>query len=328
MPVSDEPNATPERPLQHLDQLKLSTAVVSSSSAPDQGAFQSQALRQEERDGKEHLWLKGFKWIELLALVGNRGSDQEKDERLQSAVLKAMTNSTIIDKQPASQVGPIVRMQVSRPATHPTLYAPTETWSPPERSSPQVITAVAAVAIADNANMPRTADQMFVHLPVYGLIVCKACKYAVWPDEVDSHLSGVHHRIAKQQRKSIVQEISLWQDLVVSAEELRLPAQLKDPIPELALHEGFLCKIKAENCQAVFTSQTTLKKHWVDDHDGWTITNRSTAGRPSICAKLNTQKRSEEAQCKVRCQRFFGSRHGSHYIHVVEQGSPECVILT
>jgi hypothetical protein len=91
-----------------------------------------------------------------------------------------------------------------------------------------------------------------------------------------------------------------------SAEELRLPAQLKDRIPELALHDGFLCKINAENCQAVFTSQTTLKKLWVDYHDGWTITNRSTAGRPSTRAKPNTQKRSEEAQRKVRCQRFFG----------------------
>jgi hypothetical protein len=54
-------------------------------------------------------------------------------------------------------------------------------------------------------NMTVIAERLFSHLHTYKVIICKSCKYAVWPSEVDSHLSGAHHRIAKQQRKTIVQ---------------------------------------------------------------------------------------------------------------------------
>ncbi|OCK79095.1 hypothetical protein K432DRAFT_417587 [Lepidopterella palustris CBS 459.81] len=99
--------------------------------------------------------------------------------------------------------------------------------------------------------------RVFVRLRDYGLIVCKERKHAVWPREVESRLSGPHHRIDK------------------SEEELHLPDCIEDPIIELALHNGFLSTIEAQTCQDMFRSKKRLQIHWQERHGGWTATGLS-----------------------------------------------------
>jgi superfamily II DNA/RNA helicase len=170
--------------------------------------------------------------------------------------------------------------------------------------------------------MVKDVEQLFSRLEAYGLIVCKECKYAVWPAEVDSHLSGPHHRIEKKNRRHIQQVIQSWEGLITGEEDLKLPDRLRVPIPELALHDGFLCKVEPQVCQDVCHSKETLRKHWRTKH-GWTVTKGSRCGRTTKEQQETARRRFDEAHEQVRCQRFFGSRHGSHYIQVIQRQTQE-----
>jgi uncharacterized C2H2 Zn-finger protein len=170
--------------------------------------------------------------------------------------------------------------------------------------------------------MTSGAAQLFSRLQEYGLIVCKSCKYAIWPPEVDSHLSDPHHRIEKKQRQCIQLEVQSWQGLVTSEDELKLPEQLDEAIPELALYQGFLCRVEPDVCQEVFQSKEMLRKHWQRKHD-WTVTKGSRSGRRTKEQQENAQQRFHEAQQEVQCQRFFVTRYGSHYIRVAGEQQAE-----
>jgi hypothetical protein len=114
--------------------------------------------------------------------------------------------------------------------------------------------------------MSKGGDDVFVRLREYGLIVCKSCRYSVWPAEVDSHLAGPHHRMAKKDRQRIREEIQSWQGLATSDEMLELPDQLEEAIPELALHDGMMYNINPNICQNVYQKDGALRKHWQDIH--------------------------------------------------------------
>jgi superfamily II DNA helicase RecQ len=179
------------------------------------------------------------------------------------------------------------------------------------------------VEAMQSRSMTHNAEQFFIVLREYGLIVCKACKYAVWPKEVERHLSGGHHRVQKKQRDQIIAEVGLWQGLVMNGEQLELPDYLPAPVPELALHDGLLCTVEPDICQGVFRSKKRLQIHLQQQHGGWTATGLSH-GRPlTKHEKQEADQRFEKAHAKIHCQRFFGSRHGSHFIRIVHPGVEE-----
>ena len=165
--------------------------------------------------------------------------------------------------------------------------------------------------------MAIPASSMFSQLREYGVIVCKECRYAVWPGEVDSHLRSGHHRIKKAERDAIQQEIQAWDHLITQPNELQLPVEINEPIAELALHDGFLCTLQPGGCAAIFRTNKKLRDHWHEKHNGWNVSGLPSRGRRlTTSEKEVAQQRFENAHQKVRCQRFFGSRHGSQYIRV------------
>lgn len=83
------------------------------------------------------------------------------------------------------------------------------------------------------------AEKYFTCLPDYGLIVCRECKHAVWPREVDSHLRGRHHESRKKTRRQIQEEVKTWQWVLDDKAELKLPDTIQEAIPELGLHDGY-----------------------------------------------------------------------------------------
>ncbi|KIV98742.1 uncharacterized protein PV09_09494 [Verruconis gallopava] len=117
----------------------------------------------------------------------------------------------------------------------------------------------------------QSARDTFSYLGRYGLIVCKGCKYAVWPSEVGSHLSSANHRMPKIDRQRIQQEIMSWKGLVTSINSLELPNPIPEVIPELSLYDGLLCTLEKEKCKAVARTQDGLRKHWGREHKGWTF---------------------------------------------------------
>jgi superfamily II DNA helicase RecQ len=174
--------------------------------------------------------------------------------------------------------------------------------------------------------MAIPASSLFFHLQRYRMIVCVECKFAVWPGEVDSHLRGGHHRIKKGDREAIQQELQTWGDLITQPSELQLPVEIDEPIPQLALHNGFLCTLQPGECTAIFHTDKKLRDHWHEQHEGWNVSGLSGKGRRlTAFEKEVAQVRFQNAHQKVQCQRFLGSRQGSHFIRVVRQRAKEDV---
>lgn len=157
--------------------------------------------------------------------------------------------------------------------------------------------------------------QYFVHLEDYRLIVCKECKYAVWPAEVEGHLGGLHHRVEKEDRQRIGNEIRQWRGLIDTELQLRVLREAVAPIPELSLHDGLKCIINAQTCSWICRDAKSLKKHWREEH-AFKLGESSQGGRLNRNARERAERRFNEAHKKVQCQRFFPSRNGSRFFEV------------
>ena len=161
--------------------------------------------------------------------------------------------------------------------------------------------------------MTSIATQYFTRLREYRVIVCKECKHAVWPKEVDPHLSGKHHKVKKEERESVQESIhSMWRGLITDPEQFVAPVEVEEPIPELSSYEGLMCRF----CAYITTTEKSLKWHWKDKHN-WTVTEGGKGGgRRSEEQRKRMEKRTEEGCKKVTCQRFFPTRYGSQYFRI------------
>lgn len=120
----------------------------------------------------------------------------------------------------------------------------------------------------------------FIHLPQHRVIVCHTCKYAVLPDNVDTHLRHpTRHKFNKQLRDKIIKEVGLVDGLIYNTKGLEafvFPNSSGFPIPELeaAHHDGFQCKI----CRYISRSERKMQIHCKGEHQ-WQ--NDQKGGRPS-----------------------------------------------
>jgi uncharacterized protein (DUF2225 family) len=77
----------------------------------------------------------------------------------------------------------------------------------------------------------------FIHLPKYSVVVCKKCKYAVLPSQIDTHLKNrKKHGYDKGQRQAIIQEVAKIPGLIqseVQLEAFQFPPKTAIGIPEL-----------------------------------------------------------------------------------------------
>lgn len=159
------------------------------------------------------------------------------------------------------------------------------------------------------------AQQYFIYLREYGLLICKGCKYAVWPAEVESHLGGSHHRVKKEIRQIIATEINQWEGLIQTETQLRIPSDVIIPISELPIYDGLMCTVDPEACKSVYREERSLKKHWREEHT-FKITELGQRGRLNRSEKERAENRLENARKRIRCQRFFPSRNGSRFFQV------------
>ena len=146
------------------------------------------------------------------------------------------------------------------------------------------------------------------------MVVCKECRHAVWPGEIQGHLQGRHHKIEQKKAEAIADNVSDWPGLKPFASELQVPARIDEPISQLPLHEdGMLCQREPDSCQYVCRDRRTMKRHWRKVHE-WAI--RSRRGRAGKVREQVAKARFQEAAKPVSCQRFFPSRHGSQYFRI------------
>jgi hypothetical protein len=70
----------------------------------------------------------------------------------------------------------------------------------------------------------RKHEQMdeFIHLPELRVIVCKTCKYAVLPSNIDAHFTPKHpHGFTKDARWRIIAEVARIGGLIRNEEALQ-----------------------------------------------------------------------------------------------------------
>ncbi|KAF1935508.1 hypothetical protein EJ02DRAFT_361341, partial [Clathrospora elynae] len=89
----------------------------------------------------------------------------------------------------------------------------------------------------------------FEHLVEYQIAVCKRCRYAVWPDQVEHHLEKQHKQSRKEAR-AVSEGICRWAGLLQYPTESELPAWVAASISHLPLYaDGSLCQLDLAHCQ-------------------------------------------------------------------------------
>jgi hypothetical protein len=143
--------------------------------------------------------------------------------------------------------------------------------------------------------MTSIATKYFTRLREYEVIICKECQHAVWPNEVDSHLGGRHHKMKKEERGLVQEAINLlWRGLITEPTQFIAPVEVEDNITELPSYEGWICRF----CAYITTTEKSLKGHWREEH-GWTVTeSKNGGGRMSRDRKKRAEQRIEEG-CDV-----------------------------
>jgi hypothetical protein len=158
------------------------------------------------------------------------------------------------------------------------------------------------------------ACQYFHHLAEYQVAVCKECQYAVWSDQIEGHLQA-QHRIKRNNASKIGSEVYSWAGVMQYPSEFVVPSQVAAPHPQLPVYaDGLLCQLNPSQCQQIFRSPGSKKKHWRTDHQGWSAGKKR--GQPSQIKKKGLQARIEQGYRLVHCQRLFRSRHGLQYFEV------------
>jgi superfamily II DNA helicase RecQ len=162
------------------------------------------------------------------------------------------------------------------------------------------------------------AKEYFVQLPQFGLLICRECKYAVWPDQIDRHLRGNRHELQVKIRRRIISEIESWTNLIQNRLDFKPPLFVDEIIPELRVyHDGLECACEELVCR----DEKYMKKHLKATHE-WMATTKK-GGLSKSEATIAREKFNRTVTRNVTCQRFFPSRQHSQYIKVQDQQQDE-----
>src|SRR3954466_3403494 len=94
--------------------------------------------------------------------------------------------------------------------------------------------------------------EFFEHLVEYQLAVCKECRHAVWPEQIQGHLQGKQHNLERQNAVSIAERVREWPGLIRYPTELHVPDFVAQPISQLPLYQnGLLCRLEPTRCHYV-----------------------------------------------------------------------------
>ena len=82
----------------------------------------------------------------------------------------------------------------------------------------------------------RIEEKYFERLVEFPLAICKECRYAVWPDQVEGHLQGGNHKLSRKEAVLVGDGIRSWPGLIQYPSELELPGRVNQPIDQLPLY--------------------------------------------------------------------------------------------
>ena len=169
-------------------------------------------------------------------------------------------------------------------------------------------------------SMQEDFDGIFSHMQQYKIIVCKACAFAVVPQQIDRHLREHHPQVDKEKRSRIAATGMALEAVAHKKEDVEYPQASEEPVEGLEVFkDGLQCMGQKDGnpCRYVCRTAFGIQKHCRLEH-GW-VNERGRGG--------NVQKKGKQAlnrmwEGKQWCQRFFEYRQWQRYF-VVSRGTPD-----
>jgi len=156
-------------------------------------------------------------------------------------------------------------------------------------------------------------NKSFVHCPEYRVIVCKRCKFAIIPTQVEGHIKAKHGAtINRSQARAIADTVSHMLDVAWTPEEVIYPDPGSRPIEWIPVTEsGRRCIATREGkaCNYVCCHRTGIQQHCEKEH-GWK-NPRKPGRRPKKPAVEETGQLWKDNQpCQIlfktgKWQRYF-----------------------
>lgn len=114
---------------------------------------------------------------------------------------------------------------------------------------------------------PPSAEQLFLRLPKYRVVICRQCQYAVRPNGIIKHLAHSNHRISASDAHRVEEAVQAWEDVEIDVQQLQLPRVVPRRIKGLAVYtDGLLCTVTPD-CEYVCRSKESIRKHWRTAHN-------------------------------------------------------------
>ena len=158
------------------------------------------------------------------------------------------------------------------------------------------------------------ASSHFQHLTEWEVIVCKECKYAVWPRQVAGHLTNRQHKMPRKQAIGISDEIEQWHGIAQFPGEFEIPKYVEEAVEGLPVYtDGIKCELNRGQCAYVCRNMDVIKEHWRKTHGHSVGQKRGGSG---MLKKEDIDRQILQNCRQVRCQRFFVQKEHSQYFEV------------
>ncbi|KAI0202002.1 hypothetical protein F4808DRAFT_91756 [Astrocystis sublimbata] len=102
---------------------------------------------------------------------------------------------------------------------------------------------------------------LLIHLPDYGVVICKGCRFAIQPTAFSSHLQN--HHILRSERRSILNQLDTLR--LLQPDRVGVPTSDSPRVSGLPVLSG--CRCAASKCKYACTSVKRMCQHWSDVHD-------------------------------------------------------------
>jgi hypothetical protein len=167
-------------------------------------------------------------------------------------------------------------------------------------------------AVQKTAKHPEPAD-LILYVPLYSVVVCSTCKYAIQPQAIARHLKETHH-INRSYRRPFMQYIS---KLSLNDTETVIESKIHEfPVSLLPVHDGFVCE--SEGCGHLCMSVKRMRTHWLDVHGrsgqtllDWQSAKLQTFFRGNLLRYFTAPKsRPTEGMEAAPCDAKRNSEHG------------------
>jgi hypothetical protein len=171
-------------------------------------------------------------------------------------------------------------------------------------------------AVQKTAKHPEPAD-LILYLPLYNVVVCSTCKYAIQPQAIARHLKETHH-INRSYRRPFMQYVA---KLSLNNAETVIDSKIHEfPVPLLPVHDGFVCE--SEGCGHLCMSVKRMRTHLLDVHGrsgqtllDWQPAKLQTFFRGNLLRYFTAPKsRSIEGLKTAHCDLKSNSKYGMNKV--------------